>query len=83
MAALRTFKNAYLSMVFKGDRAPAGAAAAKKGPPSGTHESLGVLEHVRTHETTVLLSLLYYWYIVQVLFIGARHPGRPDPPILP
>ena len=30
--ALRTFKNAYLSMVFKGARAPAGAAAAEGAP---------------------------------------------------
>ena len=51
--ARRTFKNAYLSMVFKGARAPAGAAAAKKGPPSATHESLVVCEHGRTRKTIV------------------------------
>ena len=39
------------SMVFKGARAPAGAAAAKKGPPSATHESLVVCEHGRTRKT--------------------------------
>ena len=45
--ARRTFKNAHLSMVFKGAGAPAVAAAAKKGAPSGTRGSLCVLEHVR------------------------------------
>ena len=51
--ARRTFKNAYLSMVFKGAGAPAVAAAAKKGAPSGTQESLCVLEHVRPRESLV------------------------------
>ena len=49
----RTFKNAYLSMVFKGARAPAGAAAAKKGAPSGTQERVGLFEHVRPCKSLV------------------------------
>ena len=40
-------------MVSKGARSPAGSAAAKKEPPSATHGSLVVIEHGRTHETTV------------------------------
>ena len=40
-------------MVSKGARSPAGSAAAKKEPPSVTHGSLVVIEHGRTHETTV------------------------------
>ena len=45
-------------MVSKGARSPAGSTAAKKEPPSATHGSLVVIEHRRTHETTVRCSLL-------------------------
>ena len=55
--ARRTGKNAYLPMVSKGARSPAGSAAVKKEPPSATHGSLVVIEHRRTHETTVRCSL--------------------------
>ena len=45
--ARRTLQNTYLCMLSEGARAPAGAAAAKKEAPSGTHESLGLFEHGR------------------------------------
>ena len=51
--ARRTLRNAYLSMVFKGARAPAGAAAAKKGAPAGTHEREALFEHARPHKSLV------------------------------
>ena len=51
MRARRTLGNAYLSMVSEGARSPAENAAAKKKPPSGTLERVGVIEHGRTRQT--------------------------------
>ena len=55
--ARRTLGNAYLCMVSEGDRSPPVAAAVKKEPPSATHGSLVVIEHGRTHKTTIMYSL--------------------------
>ena len=49
--ARRTLGNAYLSMVSEGARSPARIAAAKKEPPSGTLERVGVIEHGRPRQT--------------------------------
>ena len=55
--ARRTLGNAYLCMVSEGDRSPPVAAAVKKEPPSATHGSLVVIEHGRTHKTTIRYPL--------------------------
>ena len=55
--ARRTLGNAYLCMVPEGDRSPPVAAAVKKEPPSATHGSLVVIEHGRTHKTTIRCPL--------------------------
>ena len=55
--ARRTLGYAYLCMVSEGDRSPPVAAAVKKEPPSATHGSLVVIEHGRTHETTIRCPL--------------------------
>ena len=54
--ARRTLKNAYPCMVSEGDRSPPVAAAVKE-PPSATHGSLVVIEHGRTHKTTIRYPL--------------------------
>ena len=55
--ARRTLGNAYLCMVSESDRSPPVAAAVKKEPPSATHGSLVVIEHGRTHKTTIKYTL--------------------------
>ncbi len=46
------FKNTYLATFFQGALSTAVTAAAGKGAPSGTHESLCVLEGVAPSKTT-------------------------------
>ena len=55
--ARRTRKDAYLCTVSEGDRSPPVAAAVKKEAPSATHGSLVVIEHGRTHKTTIRYPL--------------------------
>ena len=55
--ARRTLGNAYLPMVLKGPRSSPVAAAVKEEPPSATHGSLVVIEHGRTHKTTIRYPL--------------------------
>ncbi len=62
----RTLRNAYLSMVSEGAYSPAGSAAAKKEPPSGTHESLGLLEHGRPRKS------IRRWYVLAMRTRRAR-----------
>ena len=55
--ARRTRKDAYLCTVSEGDRSPPVPAAVKKEAPSATHGSLVVIEHGRTHKTTIRCPL--------------------------
>ena len=55
--ARRTRKDAYLCTVSEGDRSPPVPAAVKKEAPSATHGSLVVIEHGRTHRTTIRYQL--------------------------
>ena len=55
--ARRTRKDAYLCTVSEGDRSPPVPAAVKKEAPSATHGSLVVIEHGRTHKTTIRYPL--------------------------
>ena len=72
--ARRILRNAYLSMVSEGAHSPAGGAAAKKEPPSGTHGSLCLFEHGRPRKS------IRRWYVFAMRTRTGSHAKSPRGP---